>query len=68
MRLIEIVIDKVRNITTKFKYDVIPQIEFDYAEENKVRNPYGRKGKSNISLFIYDIIYIRKEVKGVNCV
>ena len=30
----------------KFKYDVIPQIEFIYADENKVRNPYGRKGKS----------------------
>ena len=41
----KIIIDKDRNITVKFKYDVIPQIEFTYIEENKVRNPYGRKGK-----------------------
>lgn len=41
----KIVIDKDRNITIKFKYDVISQIDFVYVEENKVRNPYGRKGK-----------------------
>ena len=41
----KIIIDKDRNITIKFKYDVIPQIEFIYVEENKVRNPYGRIGK-----------------------
>ena len=41
----KIVIDKDRTITIKFKYDVISQIEFTYVEENKVRNPYGRKGK-----------------------
>ena len=41
----KIVIDKDRNIAIKFKYDVIPQIDFVYVEENKVRNPYGRKGK-----------------------
>ena len=41
----KIVIDKDRNIVIKFKYDVIPQIDFVYVEENKVRNPYGRKGK-----------------------
>lgn len=41
----KIVIDKDRNITIKFKYDVIPQIEFIYVDENKVRNHYGRKGK-----------------------
>ena len=41
----KIVIDKDRNITIKFKYDVIPQIDFTYVEENKVRNPYGRCGK-----------------------
>ncbi len=44
----KIVIDKDRNITIKFKYDVITQIDFTYIEENKVRNLYGRKGKSNI--------------------
>lgn len=42
----KIVIDKDRNITIKFKYDVISQIEFTYAKENKVRNPYGRAGKN----------------------
>ena len=41
----KIIIDKDRNITIKFKYDVIPQIDFTYVEENKVRNPYGRIGK-----------------------
>ncbi len=44
----KIVIDKDRNITIKFKYDVIPKIEFIYVEENKVRNPYGRKGKKQL--------------------
>ncbi len=43
----KIVIDKDRNITIKFKYDVIPQIEFVYIDKNKVRNPYGRKGKNS---------------------
>ena len=42
----KIVIDKDRNITIKFKYDVISQIEFTYDKENKVRNPYGRAGKN----------------------
>jgi len=42
----KIVIDKDRNITIKFKYDVIFQIDFVYVEENKVRNPYGRAGKN----------------------
>lgn len=42
----KIVIDKDRNITIKFKYDVISQIEFTYEKENKVRNPYGRAGKN----------------------
>lgn len=41
----KIVIDKDRNITIKFKYDVISKIDFTCVEENKVRNPYGRKGK-----------------------
>lgn len=42
----KIVIDKDRNITIKFKYDIISQIDFVYVEENKVRNPYGRAGKN----------------------
>lgn len=41
----KIVIDKDRNITIIFKYDITSQIEFTYIEENKVRNPYGRIGK-----------------------
>ena len=41
----KIVIDEERNIIIKFKHNVIPQIDFTYVEENKVRNPYGRKGK-----------------------
>ena len=45
-----IVIDKNRNISIKFKYDVIPMINFNYENRNLVRNPYGRngKGKANI--------------------
>lgn len=42
----KIIIDKDRNITIKFKYDVIPQTKFAYIDENKVRNPYGRAGKN----------------------
>lgn len=42
----KIVIDKDRNITIYFKYDFISRMEFKYMEKNKVRNPYGRKGKS----------------------
>lgn len=42
----KLVIDKDRNITIKFKYDVIPRIDFTYEEENKVRNPYGRAVKN----------------------
>ena len=41
----KIVIDKDRNITIKFKYDVIPVVSFKYENTNLVRNPYGRKGK-----------------------
>lgn len=40
-----IVIDKDRNITIKYKYDVVPEITFKYENRNLVRNPYGRKGK-----------------------
>ena len=42
----KIVIDKDRNITIYFKYDVVPQINFIYKTKNKVRNPYGRIGKN----------------------
>lgn len=42
----KIVIDKDRNITIYFKYDFISRMEFKYMEKNKVRNPYGRKGKN----------------------
>ncbi len=42
-----IVIDKDRNITIKYKYDVVPEINFKYENRNLARNPYGRKGKSN---------------------
>lgn len=41
----KIVIDKDRNITIVFKYDVIPEINFMYENRNLVRNPYGRNGK-----------------------
>ena len=41
----KIVIDKDRNITIYFKYDFISRMKFKYMEKNKVRNPYGRKGK-----------------------
>ena len=45
-----IIIDENRNISIKFKYDVIPMINFNYENRNLVRNPYGRngKGKANI--------------------
>ena len=40
-----IVIDEKRNICIKFKYEVIPKINFKYENRNLARNPYGRKGK-----------------------
>ena len=40
-----IVIDKDRNITIYFKYDVVSEVTFKYENRNLVRNPYGRKGK-----------------------
>ena len=43
-----IVIDKNRNITIKYKYDVVPEINFKYENRNLARNPYGRKGKNNV--------------------
>lgn len=38
-----IVIDEERNICIKFKYDVIPMINFKYENRNLARNPYNRK-------------------------
>ncbi len=42
-----IVIDKDRNIIIKYKYDVVPEINFKYENRNLARNPYGRKGRNN---------------------
>lgn len=39
-------IDKDRNITFKFKFNVIDDYTFTYQTINKPRNPYGRKGKT----------------------
>ena len=44
----KIVIDKDRNITIYFKYDIVPVVSFEYENTNVVRNPYGRKGKNNV--------------------
>ena len=44
----KIVIDENRNINIKFKYDVIPEINFMYENRNLVRNPYGKRGKNKI--------------------
>lgn len=41
----KIIIDKDRNITLKYKYDVVPEISFKYENKNLAKNPYGRKGK-----------------------
>ena len=41
----KIVIDKDRNITIFFKYDIVPEVTFKYENRNLARNPYGRKGK-----------------------
>ena len=41
----KIVIDKDRNITICFKYDIVPEVNFKYENRNLARNPYGRKGK-----------------------
>lgn len=43
----KIVIDKDRNITICFKYDIVPEVNFKYENRNLARNPYGRKGKNN---------------------
>lgn len=41
----KIVIDKDRNITIYFKYDIVPVVSFIYENRNLARNPYGRKWK-----------------------
>lgn len=51
----EIVIDKERNITICFKYDIVHEVTFKYENKNIVKNPYGRKGK-NIILKNYILI------------
>ena len=38
-------IDKDRNITFKFKINIIDDYTFTYQNINKARNPYGKKGK-----------------------
>lgn len=38
-------IDKDRNITFKFKFNIIDDYIFIYQNLNKARNPYGKKGK-----------------------
>ena len=41
----KIVIDKDRDITIYFKYDIVPVVSFKYENKNLIRNPYGRIGK-----------------------
>ena len=38
----------LKDITIKYKYDVVPEINFKYENRNLARNPYGRKGKNNV--------------------
>ena len=45
----KIVIDKDRNITIYFKYDIVPIVSFVYENRILARNPYGRKGKNQYS-------------------
>ena len=42
-------IDENRHIVVKYKYGIIPDLEFQYQETNAPRNPYGKKGKNNIT-------------------
>ena len=44
----KIVIDKDRNITIFFKYDIVSVVSFKYENKNLIRNPYGRIGKNKI--------------------
>ena len=39
--------DKDRNIIIKFKYNILSNFSFKY-EDNRIRNPYGRKGRNTI--------------------
>ena len=41
----KIVIDKDRNITICFKYDIVPEVTFKYENRNLARNSYDRAGK-----------------------
>lgn len=41
-------IDKNRNITFKFKFNIIDDYTFTYQNVNKPRNPYGKKGKPKL--------------------
>ena len=41
----KIEVDKDRNITLKFRYNILNDLSFRYEEINKIRNPYGRYGK-----------------------
>lgn len=40
-----VIIDKNRNITIKYMYDIAPETTFQYENRNLVRNPFGRNGK-----------------------
>ena len=42
-------IDENRLITIKFKYGIIPDLEFQYKEVTGPRNPYGKKGKASVN-------------------
>ena len=44
----KIVIDKDRNITIYFKYDIVSVVSFKYENKNLIRNPDGRIGKNKI--------------------
>ena len=41
--------DKNRNIYITFRNKIIDDLVFQYKDENKIRNPYGRYGKNNIA-------------------
>ncbi len=42
-----IIIDEDRNITIKFKYDLLDRHTFKYVDDSPIRNPNGRKGKQS---------------------
>jgi DNA invertase Pin-like site-specific DNA recombinase len=43
----KIVIDEERNIKIDFKFNIVEPIIFKYKEIDKVKNPYGRAGKTS---------------------